>query len=70
MVFFYGLLKAMGFSFKWVKLIMDCVSTVSYSLMINGRQCGSFTPDRGLRQGDHLSPFFHFMCKGFLFVVN
>ncbi|KAK9287640.1 hypothetical protein L1049_016077 [Liquidambar formosana] len=47
----------MGFSRTWVQLIMACVSSVSYSVMFNGNQCGYFHPSRGLRQGDPLSPY-------------
>ena len=36
---------------------MGCLSTVSYSVFINGRSRGKFKGSRGLRQGDLLSPF-------------
>lgn len=37
---------------------MTCVSSVSYSLLINGKRSERFVPSRGLRQRDHLSPYF------------
>lgn len=35
---------SMGFLEKIVGLIMKCVTTVSFSLLLNARRMGSFTP--------------------------
>ena len=50
-------LKEMGFGNKWMGWIQWCISTSSFSVIINGSPTGYFKSTSGLRQGNPLSPY-------------
>lgn len=54
--FLLELLRARGFSDKWVGWINAILTSSKAKFLINGRQCGYVRYRKGLRQGDPLSP--------------
>ena len=63
-------MKKMGFADSWTKLMMECITTATYLVLINREPHGHITPTRGLHQGDPLSPYLFLVYRGFSWVVE
>lgn len=60
-----------NFCDKWTRWMIECVSTATANVLVNGSPSGEFKLERGLRQGDPLSPFlFLIVAEGLGLLVN
>lgn len=50
-------MKELAFSKKITQWIMVCVTTVNYSIVVNGNPSQTFESAKGIRQGYPISPF-------------
>eukprot|EP00253_Pinus_taeda_P004733 PITA_04733 len=51
------ILRAFGFASSWIRWISSLISSMFFSILINGVPSSTFRPSRGIKQGDPLSPF-------------
>ncbi|PNY15474.1 ribonuclease H [Trifolium pratense] len=64
-------MEKMRFPIKWRIWIRECISTPMISVLINGSPSKEFKMERGLCQGDPLSPFlFLLVAEGFNVLMN
>ena len=54
------------FPFNLISLIMDCITSTSISILLNGGKMKTFKPQHGFKQGDPLSFYILIMCMQFL----
>ncbi|XP_028098761.1 uncharacterized protein LOC114298400 [Camellia sinensis] len=63
--FLFSMLSNFEFGEKWLGWIKECLSTSRISVLVNGSPTDEFSPQKGLRQGNHFSPFlFNLVIEG------
>lgn len=65
-IYIEKVLRLLGFLVLFVKWIMACLRTVSYTVIINGQPAPPFVAKKGLRQGDPMSPFLSVIAMEYL----
>ncbi|XP_062020763.1 uncharacterized protein LOC133737170 [Rosa rugosa] len=51
--YLFTCLQKFGFHQNWIDQVRNCISSVSFSILLNGVPQGHFSPTQGIRQGDH-----------------
>lgn len=65
--FLFKIMEVLRYSATWINFIKECITTTSFSIIINCSMRGFFHSQRGLlRQGDLILPFLFTLCIGVL----
>lgn len=57
-----NMMEKFGFHRIWIDRVMKFIQSVTYTFTHNGTEFGTVIPQRGPRQGDHISPYIYILC--------
>lgn len=58
-------LEKLGFHNTFIEWIKSCITTVSFSVLVNGIPGKQFKPSWGIKQGDSFSPIYLYYVQNF-----
>jgi len=57
------IMEKLGFHDRWISLMMMCIKSVSYFVLLNGEPKSLIHPTRGIQRGDPISPYLFLLCN-------
>ena len=60
--FVENIMRKLGFAERWISLLMECICTIQYLVLIDGVPKGFITSTRGIRQGNPLFLYVFLLC--------
>lgn len=64
--FIQQMLTEFEFPYRYIRWIMVCLTSVVYTINVNGESTQPFQARKGIRQGDPISPYFFVICMEYL----
>lgn len=63
------IMEKLGFAERWMRLIMQCMTSVTFAIKINKVPKGNIISSRGICQGNPLFPYLFLLCR-MLITIN